>query len=356
MKILILVLSISFLTLYASENGPKVNWSAYVDSYISFDNDYVPQQNGFNPARQLTYINYRKNQLSLNTAQIMTDITWSDFRGNISIHLGDLHKTAYETPGTEAHYIQQANAGFKLGGNFWVDAGYFLTHIGGESLLPKDNWLTSHSLLTYFEPFYQAGIRFSYESDNFTGQLHILNGNGIFDENNYNKSLGLFIGYKIADNLFASYAGIIGNEEPGSPNNAKNHILHNVVLNYDATEMLSIKGQIDLASKEKSLNVTEAGNFLGISITGHYKFSNSFSGTARFAYVDNSDGIYAPLIEGLEVTLGAEYKPTEFSYIRFEAGALQLSDKDIYKIFTDKDGKPSANRLSAAINFGLILK
>jgi hypothetical protein len=362
---LLMILAISAsLSINAQTDVPKVNISGYMDCYIASDNDgYINGQSIYPSLRKLTYINSKKDQFSLNTAQVNIDGSWSNFRGAVSFHYGDLHRTAYPSSGNSMPAIQQANVGFKIIDNLWFDAGYFLTHIGGESLLPKDNWLTSHSIVTYFEPFYQAGIRASYESDKFTGQLYVLNGNGIFEENNDNKTLGVFLSYKPIDNLTASYASVFGNEEAGSPASFKMHMLNCFVVSYSITDAFALKGQFDLATKDvtsyseidsTTVFSTIAGKFSGWSLTAHYQATEAFSGTLRYASANNSDGVYAPILKGNGITAGVEYKPSGNSYIRLEGTYLTFDDT--FKMFLGSDNKLSNSRMEVALNFGVILK
>jgi len=361
---------------------PKIDFGGYIDTYIATDNANGSDSTNPNYKRLFSYISPKKNEFSLNTAQITAKISIPDFlRSNITLHFGDLHKSAYVTSGAEMPVIQQANAGIRIFDKIWVDAGYFLTHIGSETLLPKDNWLTTHSILTYYEPFFQSGVRASYESDKFTAQFHILNGNGIFEDNNQNKTFGAFLGYTPNDVISASYAGVYGNEEAGNPSNAELHQLHNFVVQVNPFNNFSLKGQFDYARKNVAdLNDAAkkiSGTFIGIGFFAHYQINKQFASTFRVDYMDNSDGVYSttvngtyiivnetkifvpttsgivfPVVKGLDYTLGVEYKPTDNSYIRLEGRNITLDDK--YKLF--KNGtKFDKSRNELILNFGVWL-
>ncbi len=366
-RIKLLLLSyLSFLAVccpaaHAGETKPLVNVSAYVDAYFANDDDQLQTSAGnpFNYTRQLTYINYKKNQFGLNTAQVTADLSFNNVRGTVTLQAGDLAGTAWELPGGSLYpMIQQAFAGYNVFDKVWIDAGYFLTHIGGEALLPKDNWLSSHSLVTYYEPFYQAGVRASYESDNLTLQVHILNANGRIEDNNDNKTFGLFASCKPLDELTVSYANVIGNEDPGRPEDGSVHMLHNLVAQYNLSTALSIRAQLDIASKDvPNADTTRepvAGSYLGLSAAVHYVLTSELGATARFAMVNNEDGVYAPVLSGNAVTLGCEYKPADIFYIRLEGTMFQLDDD--YRMFIDRDGKASSKKMEIVLNFGVIIK
>lgn len=343
-------------TFYLKSESPVVNISGYIDSYIALDNDKLAN-NEISDSRQLTYLNPYKNQLSLNIAQISLETSFKNIRGTFALQTGDFVNLAYGN--TRNPILQQANIGYNLFDKFWIDAGYFLTHIGGESVLPKDNWLSSHSIVTLFEPFFQSGIRASYEAEKFNAQLHLLNANGLYEDNNDNKTFGVFLSYKITNNFFVSYANIIGNEEP-LDSMSKTLFYNNIVAQYNVSEAFCIKGQFDYATKEKarldeSSNELKNGSLMGVSLTTHYQFVQQFGTTLRFAYTNNEDEVFAPAIKGMAITLGCEYKPTDYSYIRLEGSFINMSD-DKFKIFTNNNNEPESSRMEVMLNFGLLLK
>lgn len=333
---------------------PTIAVGGYVDAYFANDDDKgTDELNGGN--RLFSYVNPTKNRFSINTAQITAKIGVENvFRSNITLHMGDLHKTAWEAADVSMPFIQQANAGVRVAENIWIDGGIFLTHIGGESLLPKDNWLSTHSLVTYYEPFYQAGVRASYESEKFTAQLHVLNGNGIIDENNYNKTFGWFFSYTPSTVFSVSYAGVAGNEVPGNPKFASSQALHNLVFQVNPFDKFSLKGQLDLGMKK----VPDAENggamksrlFSGYSLTAHYAFTDQFSASGRYAFVDNAYAVFEPAVEGMETTLGFEYKPHANAYVRLEGRNISLGDD--YKLF-GSTADLASTRKELILNFGV---
>jgi hypothetical protein len=360
---MLIIFLISIFTVSNVKSGNSdviVKLNGYADAYFANDNEKLPNtiEMPFNYTRSLTYVNYKKNQFGLNIAQVCAEVAYDNLRGNITLQAGDLVASAWQTAGALTPIIQQAYAGFNAFDKVWIDAGYFLTHIGGEALLPKDNWLSSHSLVTYYEPFYQAGVRISYEADNFTGQLHILNGNGRIEDNNVNKTFGLFLSYKPFEKLLISYANVIGNEEVGRPEDGTVHMLHNLVATYNINDDFAIRGQFDMASKDVPDVIPQndpiSGSYMGISLTAHYLLSKELNVTGRFALVNNEDGVYAPVLSGNVITLGCEYKPADNYYLRLEGSMFQFDDK--YKIFINKDSEADASKMEIMLNFGVILK
>jgi len=360
--VVILVISLMiFSSPSYSQNNLNYTLSAYADAYFAFDNDNQPkpwegEEYSYTP-RQFSFVDIKKEQFDINIAQISANVMYSDFaRGKVTLQYGSLADRAYG-----GLPVQEANIGFQLFNNFWIDGGIFLTHIGGESYLPKDNWLTSHSIVTYFEPFYQAGVKGTYSNGPLTASLYILNGNGIVNDNNDNKTIGVYILYNFSETFSISYADVIGNEEPGSPNNSKLHILHNVCLNSKLSDNFELKGQLDFATKENAKSTSngefENGSFLGVSAQGRYTISEKIKAALRLSYIDDGDQVYATGLSGLEASLGFEVIPIAKSYFRVEFGYLQFDegDNDIGKVFLDSEGKPVNSRMSILLNMGIWL-
>lgn len=349
----ILILALISATV-AQAQDLKFGISGYADAYYVNDdvktNGEISVPASSDYSRQFTLINAKKNQFDLNIAQLSGTFTFkNDVRGKLTLQYGSLPQFAYalDNPTT----LQEAYVGVRILDNLWLDAGYYLTHIGGESFLPKDNWLSTHSVVTYFEPIQHAGAKLTFSNEKLTAMLGIVNSRLSFAENNQNKSYcGQFV-YNFSSDLSLSYAGIIGNEET---NGYKNYFLNNICLNTVLATGLEAKAQFDIASKEDSkFDQGEYKNatYTGISAQIRYAFTEKIRSTLRAALFDDEDGVNSPGMKGTQFTAGIEFKPNANSYLRLEGDMINLDDK--YKAFTDKDGKPANKRMSIALSMGI---
>jgi hypothetical protein len=334
--------------------APTITFSGYVDAYYAFDNDatVIPSLPG---GRQFSYLGYLRNQFSLNTAQITASMSAEDYRAILTVAYGGLRTSAYE-PFSNFNTLQQANAGFRVIDKLWFDGGLFMTHIGGESLLPKDNWFTLYSFATTNEPFYQAGVRLSYESSLVQAQVHLLNGYGIFEDNNGDKSIGWFLGFTPSATFSASLSGIAGNEQAaGSPRAMR--IYNDLVLNYQPIEALSLKAEVDNALEEiPALNTS--GSYLASFLAVRYAILPKLFLSGRFEYVANANGangdigvIIGTALRGTGYSASLEYRPFANSYIRAELRALQFEDR--YRIFLDASNRGTSSRLEGVFTLGV---
>ena len=241
----------------------------------------------------------------------------------------------------------------------WLDAGYFLTHIGGEGLIPMYNYFQSFALCTYFEPLYQSGVKLSFTGKNFYGALMVLNGYNVLADNNMNKSFGLQLGYKAGTKADITYNNITGNEMPsGTP--GKTRIYNNLVIKLFPAKKLDVILCGDLCVQEKSsLDSVSSGTMFSAFVSLRYKASKHFSVSARGELYQDKDGILSGIITdsdgnltGLKasgVSIGVEYNPLSNSYFRLESRYLIADSKQ--KIFYESKTNRAEVILSGGIEF-----
>ncbi len=318
--------------LFAAD-GLTIN--GYVDMYYATDND----PNAVTNRPLLNSLNTQKEAFDINHAMLSFTYLNKDYRSKICIHYGALQRSAWPAY-SNANMIQEANVGVNLGGGIWLDAGYFLTHIGCEVITPKDNWFNSLALSTQNEPFFQSGLKLTYDaSDKLQLQLHCLNGYNLFDDNNKNKSLGYYVSYKFNDDMNIALAGIYGNEiylgltipSTSIEYNNSPKLLNNVVFNYNISKSLLMKASIDITNQDLNVSIfnkedkgtsSAMGGFLAL----RYLMSDKFSASVRAemyntkANITSNTNTYISNAKG--ITFGCEYKPNSNSYIRLEARQL----------------------------------
>ncbi|MBK9332585.1 MAG: porin [Ignavibacteria bacterium] len=337
----IVILSAVINSNLKSQTESDFKFSGYTDTYYAYDND----KNG-NSLRQFSALAPVRDEFRINTAQITGRYTSDKIRGIVTLQFGDIPKYNWpQSPNEYLQFIQEANAGFRAADKLWIDFGYFLTHIGAEGVVPKNNFLTSMSLATYFEPFFQSGVKMSYDfSDKVYGSLYLLNGYNVFADNNKNKSAGLQLGVKPANNLEMIYNNIIGNEQPAG-SIGKTRFYNNLVFKLAATKDLDILFGADFAMQDKSdlIDSAASANMFAGLIALKYKITPKFSAMARGEIYEDKNGILSGFyvntnfdVTGLYasgITLGMEYKPIDNGYVRFESRYL-TSNKNL-KIFSD---------------------
>lgn len=323
----------------AQEENPTISFSAYTDGYYSyFTNEMEP-----NALQPFTTVSPRSERFGLNVAQVGFGYDSKWVRANLTLHWGDIAQATWSQEFTN---VQEANLGFRLAEDWWFDAGFFTTHIGTESFLPKNNFLSSTAVATYNEPFYQAGARIAYEgSVKFYAELWVLNGYNRFLDINDSKSIGLLFSYNLSKNTSLTYTNLFGNEAPENSATSQFRTYQNLYLNTTFNEKIHLILGGDVGTQSNSLisAMEETAVMFNALATLRYQFNEKLSVTGRAEIFNDPNGFISGLVptannnpQGLElwgITLGSEYRPAPNAYLRGEARFLNLDENTV--LFSD---------------------
>ncbi len=330
-----------------------IKFNGYIDSYYATDNDARAGANRLatNP------LNIAKDRFALNSVQMTAQADAESYHAKITLQYGDIAQNDWistgEDPLTPSSRIQEAYAGLRLSDGLWVDAGYFLTHIGGESILPRDNWLQSVSLCTQFEPIFQSGVRVSWDaSSDLNICLHALNGYNRFSDNNEQKSLGYSIGYKLSNSSTIALNGIAGNEQP-TGTAALTRIYNNLVFNTSLSDAWSLKVVADAGTQKVSADEASMSLAYGAFASLRYAITTRWAATVRAEMFSDKDGIVSGSNKlcAQAGTIGVEYRPVSNAYVRCESRYMR--DSNTTALFESSDGMASHSRLEGIFSVGV---
>lgn len=280
-------------------------------------------------------------------------------RSNIVLHYGDIPQATWSN---NFNTIQEANIGVKLAKNLWIDAGFFATHIGTESFLPKNNFLSSTAFKTFNEPFYQAGVKLTYTTSEWKFQLWVLNGYNNFVDNNDAKSVGAFINYDFSPSTSLTYTNIYGRESEDNSALEQNRFYQNIYINHNWKDKTYITVGFDFGTQTNSdlQNTQDTAYIYAALITLRQQFSSKFSVTGRAEIFRDNNGFISGILNdttnnltGVDLTgftIGTEYKPINGSYFRAEF--RHTNTQDDLKIFVNS-GDVSSRRLELLFTLGL---
>jgi hypothetical protein len=315
-----------------SKDSAKVVFSGYIDAYYAFYRDSV----GINNFQKFPSIDPRSETFGLNTAMVTARYNSEKIRGVITLHYGDIAKSTWSP---EFNNIMEAHVNVRLHKKIWLGAGFFRTHLGTEGLLPNENFTSSVSVHTFYEPYFESGLRLKYEAnDKFFINFYILNGFNIFEENNNKKSIGVLSTYTFRENVSIGYSNYIGDDSPLADSITHLRIHQNIFFNY---QYKKIKMQLggDYCMQENS-DLNDANNtatmFSGV-LSLKYQHTDKAAIYGRGEIFNDPDGFMSGIVignKGLDLsgfTIGLEYKPAENSYVRLEGRRL-ITDND-QKIF-----------------------
>jgi hypothetical protein len=257
-------------------------------------------------------------------------------RANFTYHTGDIVTATWADRFTN---VQEANVGLRLGGNWWVDAGLFRTHIGGESFLPKNIRLSSTAFATFNEPFYQAGARLRHTPDDrWHLEAWLLNGYNQFVDDNRAKSLGLLLEYAPNEATTLTYNNLIGNEAPDNGNRRQLRFYQNAYWEQRWNDRFSSLLSVDLGVQSNSELVPGGREALlyAALLTLRYRIDDRWSLTGRGELFRDRTGFISGTLfnssgrpSGAKLTgwtLGGEYRPYSNAYLRAEGRYTAAAD------------------------------
>lgn len=340
----IIAFAIGISALAQEADSSRLRLSGYVDAYYSYFSDSL----GPNALQQFTTVSPRSERFGLNVAQIGAHYEGGRIRGNVTLHYGDIARATWSA---EFNPVQEANVGLRIKPGWWLDGGFFTTHIGTESFLPKNNYLSSTAVATYNEPFYQAGARLSYEgSEQFHAEFWLANGYNFFLDANSAKSVGLLLRYHFSDQTSLTYTNLFGRESPDGAAPEQFRLYQNLYLNTSLSDklLLALGGDLGLQSNSRRADGGESALMYNALAVVRCQFTPAFSATVRGEVFQDPEGFISGAYlnskgeeQGLQlwgITLGAEFRPVENAYLRVEGRYLRADEE--LAIFTDG---PSAN-------------
>ncbi|MBI3501238.1 MAG: outer membrane beta-barrel protein [Bacteroidetes bacterium] len=337
------------------KDSSKIEISGYVDAYYAFYTDSV----GTGNFQKFPSVSPRSNHFGLNVAMLTAKYSAEKVRGVATVHFGDIPLSAWSA---KYNFIQEANAGIRLHKKLWLDGGFFRTHFGTEALFPRENYTSSVTVGTYFEPYYEAGFRLNYNPDEkLSIFLYALNGYGIYEDNNKQKSAGLLITYVFSDKFNIGYSGYYGDDSPDSVSLSYFRQAHNVFLNFKGKKFKYTVGG-DVCWQQHSYladNTKPATMWSAVSVLS-YLPANKFRIYTRQEIFNDPNGIVSGAFKDINgnltgyklwgITAGVEYKPTDNSYIRLEG--RQIETDAAQEIFHWK-GEGEDSRTEVMLNVGV---
>lgn len=196
----------------------SVKFGGFVDGYYAFDFNRPPTMD-----RAYTTQPARHNEFNVNLAFVEAVLSGARVRGRVALQLGTSVQSNYAAEprvGTVSgsdvsRYIQEAVVGVKVAPSLWVDGGIYLSHIGSESWISRDNLTYTRSLIADFSPYYQAGVKVTWQArPSLTAQLNVVNGWQNISETNGDKAVGGRVDWVASPKATLFAYNLIGNEAP----------------------------------------------------------------------------------------------------------------------------------------------
>ena len=336
-----------------STNG-SLTISCYAEIYYQYD--FNKPQDNKRPA--FIYSHNRHNEFNLNIGFIKARYEDKRVRANLALAAGTYMNANYSAEPGVLKNIFEANAGIKLGKkNIWIDAGIMPSHIGFESAISKDCWNLTRSIMADNTPYFEAGFKITYTSDNDQWLLSGIALNGwqriTRVSGNSLMSWGTQIQFKPSNKLLLNSSTFIGTDKPDSAR--LNRFFHNLYGILNVTDKFGLTGGFDIGMEEKSPGSDTSNTWYSPVLILKYTFNDKWTIAARGEYYSDATGVIIDTgtPNGFKTTglsFNIDHSPTKNVLVRLELRNLTSKDP----IFNKGTGTVKSNTnisSSIAISF-----
>jgi hypothetical protein len=271
------------------DTAVTVSFGGFVDSYYAYD---FGRPANFD--RAFTTQAARHNEFNVNLAYVEAKVSGPRVRGRLALQAGTSVQSNYAAePAIGAvsgpdlsRFIQEAVAGYQISPSLWVDGGIFLSHIGMESFISRDNLTYTRSLSADFTPYYESGVKLTWQTTpKLTALFTVLNGWQNISENNQDKAVGTRLDYARSSSTTFSYYNFIGNEV----SSGRLRIFNGVGFKSGLTPIFALQGNFDYGTQQKP----QAGNsdWWSTGLTGKLQVAPAVGASARLEYYRDADNV-----------------------------------------------------------------
>ncbi|MFN8307693.1 MAG: porin [Ferruginibacter sp.] len=318
------------------EQKPAITWNGYAELYYQYDFNKPADHNrpGF------IYSHSRHNEFNLNLGFLKGAYTSERVRANLAFAAGTYMNANYAAEPGVLKNILEANAGIKLSKkkNLWLDAGIFPSHIGFESAISKDCWTLTRGILADNSPYFEAGAKITYTTNNGKWLLSALALNGwqriTRVSGNSLMSWGTQVQFKPNDHIMLNYSTFIGTDKPDSARLLR--IFHNVYGIFTITDKLGLTLGFDIGTEDKTKNGSGVNTWYTPVGILRYSFNPKWAIAARVEHYKDKNGVIiaTQTPNGFQTTgysLTVDHAPFKNVLIRLEARGLNSKDKVFMK-------------------------
>lgn len=216
----------------------------------------------------------------------------------------------------EFRHLYRASVSWMPSEKLRIEGGVYPSHIGFESAIPRDNWNYTGSWAANFTLYYQTGVKAAYAfSDQWSGELHVINGWQIIGENNDAKSLGGRLAWA-SDRASVALNGWAGPELPDDDSHQRT--LLDLVATAKLSDVLDVAFEAYVGRQEFPGSETAEWNAIAGFL--RWQLAPTWAVALRVERFDDPDaGISGVSQEIEEGTVTLEHRPEERAILRLEA-------------------------------------
>lgn len=281
--------SIVFSQIDSSQS--KLTITGYLEAYYCYD--FLKPTTNNRPS--FVYSHSRTNEFNLNLGFVKCNFENNISRANLALGTGTYMNANLANELGVLKNIFEGNVGIKLSKKHkvWVDAGVFSSHIGFESAIGKDCWNLTRSILADNSPYYESGVKITYESDSskwlFSGMIlngwqHISRPKG-----NSAPAFGHQIQYKPNAKITLNSSSFVGSDTPDS--NRLMRYFHNFYGIFSINNRFSLITGFDYGIQQKIKHGNEYNEWYSPVIILKTKLTDKSSLSIRGEYYYDKNGV-----------------------------------------------------------------
>lgn len=335
-----------------AQDSTRLVLSLYGEVYYSYDFSR-PKSHARPP---FLYSYNRAEEVNVNLGLIKASFTGAKARANLGFMAGTYSNANLSAEPGVLKNLYEANAGVRVSKKhqLWIDAGVLPSHIGLESAIGKDCWTLSRSLAAENSPYYEAGVRFSYNSTSkkwYTALL-LLNGWQRIQrkEGNSTPAAGTQVTYKPNAKVTINSSTFVGNDQPDSARRMRYfHNLYSIVHLNDKTRF-ALGLDAGLEQKQKGSS-TMYSWYTPLAMVHHAIGQNKYI-ALRGEYYQDKQGVIISNINGAPVSLWGyssnfDWHITQNLLWRVEARGLYSK----HPVFLQHNGNYTQSNVAATTAF-----
>ena len=323
---------------------PKPVFFGYVGVYYGYD---------FNNPAGLTrpgfiYSENLHNQIAVNIALLGARYNSARLRGTIAIQTGTYPDANYAAEPTIFKNIYEAWGGVRVAKNLWLDAGIFLSHIGLEGPISRDDLTLTRSIMADNSPYYEAGAKLTYDQGKkWLFSALVLNGWQVIRDRNQNEAVGSQIQFRPSSKWLLNSSTFVG-EGYNQPDSVGRQLryFHDFYVTYDPSKKWKIAAAFDAGVQARAHNAGGYDNWQGGALIVRRRLWERAALVGRVEYFRDPAGVLAPTrVGGLNTvgySLGFDYLPVPRVILRAEA--KQFRDQN--EVYVEKK---TPRRTNAAV-------
>lgn len=282
---LFIVISCIRFTATAQTDTTKspVTVSGYIDMYYAYDLSKPADHN--RPAFIYSY--NRSNEVNLNLGFIKAAYNTNTIRATLSLMAGTYANANLAAEPGLLKMIYEANVGIKLhkSKNIWLDAGIFESHLGAESAIGQKCWNLTRSIAADNSPYYETGVKLTYQSANTKWLMSGLFLNGWQRIQRLDGNSSIAVGHQLTHTAGVctfNSSSFIGNDKPDSVKQMR--YFHNLYSKFYICKKLGTIAGFDIGWEQKSPKSHSYNMWYTPYLLLQYVFSEKFQLGLRGEY------------------------------------------------------------------------